>query len=62
VSEYAIRSQDKIHQVIIVCAHWIIISTVIASYILNLVAVVDKIDGVGTENWYTARNLLLVMM
>lgn len=61
-SEYAIRSRDKIHQVIIVCAHWIIISTVIASYILNQVAVVDEIDGVGIENWYKARNSFLVMI
>lgn len=61
-SEYAIRNRDKIHQVIIICAHWIIFSTVIASYILNQVAVVDEIDGVGIENWHKARNSFLLMI
>lgn len=61
-SEFAIRNRDKIHQVIIICALWFIVSMVIASFILNQIAIVDEIDGEGGEDWIMARNSFIIMM
>lgn len=61
-SEFAIRNRDKIHQVIIVCALWFLVSVVIASFILNQISIVDEIDGKDGENWIMARNSFIVMV
>lgn len=61
-SEFAIRNRDKIHQAIIICALWFIVSVVIASFILNQIAIVDEMDGEGGEDWIMARNSFIIMM